>query len=204
MSIENSTSPVCSVEGCEANAYGRKEWCRVHYRRWQKYGNPTTLVRGPYDYRPKGESLHDALWSRVDTTSTPDGCWEWVGTRNPMRADGVSGYGKLYRDGEMQLAHRLMWQLLNRPLRRGEVVRHKCDNPPCCRPSHLEIGTARDNVLDAVKRGRARRVRKITYKQVAEIHQSRKSGETYASLAETYGISRSHAYNIVHGIRRRR
>jgi hypothetical protein len=36
----------------------------------------------------------------------------------------------------------------------GKVVRHKCDNPPCFRFDHLEVGTQADNVADAVARGR--------------------------------------------------
>lgn len=36
----------------------------------------------------------------------------------------------------------------------GMVVRHKCDNPSCTNPDHLELGTRRQNVMDKIKRGR--------------------------------------------------
>jgi hypothetical protein len=40
------------------------------------------------------------------------------------------------------------WEALD-----GKVVRHRCDNPPCFRFDHLELGTIGDNVRDAVERG---------------------------------------------------
>jgi hypothetical protein len=36
------------------------------------------------------------------------------------------------------------------------MVCHRCDNPPCCRPDHLFLGTAKDNSQDSMQKGRAR------------------------------------------------
>jgi hypothetical protein len=36
----------------------------------------------------------------------------------------------------------------------GLDVMHKCDNPPCCNPSHLELGTRKQNLQDSAARGR--------------------------------------------------
>lgn len=36
----------------------------------------------------------------------------------------------------------------------GPVLRHRCDNPPCINPAHLEPGTQADNVRDMAERGR--------------------------------------------------
>jgi hypothetical protein len=52
------------------------------------------------------------------------------------------------------MAHRVAWTLVNGKIHDGLLVLHACDNPPCCRPSHLRLGTHRDNVLDAVAKGR--------------------------------------------------
>jgi hypothetical protein len=54
-------------------------------------------------------------------------------------------------------AHRVAYALANDldPETLGGVVRHTCDNPPCCNPAHLVLGTARENVEDARARRRA-------------------------------------------------
>ncbi|MFC6760417.1 HNH endonuclease signature motif containing protein [Sulfitobacter porphyrae] len=39
----------------------------------------------------------------------------------------------------------------------GELyVCHKCDNPQCCNPSHMFLGTAADNNADKIAKGRTR------------------------------------------------
>jgi hypothetical protein len=52
-------------------------------------------------------------------------------------------------------AHRLVYQIVNSCiLSRSELVLHKCDNPPCCNPRHLFLGTDKDNSDDKVSKGR--------------------------------------------------
>lgn len=78
----------------------------------------------------------------------PDICWEWQGARD------MYGYGILKADGrDYKKAHRIAYQIFHGPIPEGHVIRHKCDNKPCVNPSHLESGTHRDNVKDAISRG---------------------------------------------------
>jgi hypothetical protein len=80
--------------------------------------------------------------------STPSGCWEWVKARIP------DGYGYLRWEGRQWLTHRLAFMAAGGYIPPGHVVRHACDNPPCCNPEHLLSGTYRDNYQDMVDRGR--------------------------------------------------
>ena len=75
-----------------------------------------------------------------------DGCWLWAGSTNS------GGYG-VYRG---DLAHRLSWSYDHdrRPVPKGKMVLHSCDNPRCVNPRHLRVGDARDNFHDMRSRGR--------------------------------------------------
>lgn len=76
----------------------------------------------------------------------------------------------------------------------GKVIRHKCDNPRCINPEHLEVGTAADNSRDMVERGRWRGgvPSQFTAEQVADIksryRRYSKDSNTY-TLAKEYGVS---------------
>ena len=90
--------------------------------------------------------LMERFWQKVDTSGA---CWEWRGARN------APGYGVIaIGGGRAEGAHRVSWILTYGLIPPGEVVRHRCDNPPCVRPSHLEIGTHADNMRDMTLRGR--------------------------------------------------
>ena len=49
----------------------------------------------------------------------------------------------------------LAWEIANaEPIPPGMVVRHTCDNPRCCNPAHLILGTDKDNTDDMLTRNR--------------------------------------------------
>jgi hypothetical protein len=66
------------------------------------------------------------------------------------------GYAKCKRNGRNYKVHRFVYEQHHGPIPEGLVIRHKCDNPSCINIEHLETGTVRDNVRDAVERGRHR------------------------------------------------
>lgn len=75
-------------------------------------------------------------------------CWVWKGAR------GGKGYGSKMIRGKAYRTHRLAWEWVNGPIPDGMMVLHRCDNPPCCNPNHLFIGTNTDNMRDMVAKGR--------------------------------------------------
>jgi hypothetical protein len=95
--------------------------------------------------------IADRLWARV-TIAGPDECWPWQ-ERSRLR----EGYGKMYVAGRVLPAHRIVWTLVNGPVPVGLFVLHRCDNPPCCNPAHLFLGTKADNTHDMIAKGRHRR-----------------------------------------------
>lgn len=89
------------------------------------------------------------LWQRVDVRPKAQ-CWPWTG-----RALGKNSKYGLLDSPAGKTAHRLAWALANGRLPgEGMVIRHRCDNPPCCNPAHLVEGTQRQNVEDMIERGR--------------------------------------------------
>ncbi|HGE8482379.1 HNH endonuclease signature motif containing protein [Serratia marcescens] len=82
---------------------------------------------------------------------------------------------------------------------KGLVVRHKCDNPRCINPNHLEIGTIRDNNLDCVKRGRHPMPNaKIDREKAERIRAEYGTGQyTQKQIGEKYNISRTQVGGII-------
>ena len=87
------------------------------------------------------------FWKRVNTGSADD-CWQWTGAA-------YIGYGAIRIHGRTLKAHRCAWHWTFGPIRPGLCVCHKCDNPSCCNPKHLFLGTQADNVRDMVSKGRS-------------------------------------------------
>lgn len=79
----------------------------------------------------------------------PDECWLWTASH------GRKGYGRVKARGKARGAHRIAYEsACGEGSADGLVVRHKCDNPPCVNPAHLELGTHADNARDRSERGR--------------------------------------------------
>lgn len=68
------------------------------------------------------------------------------------------GYGLGYRSRRTgtEYTHQTAYRLAKGIIPEGMCVLHRCDNPPCCNPNHLFLGTKRDNSVDMARKGRVR------------------------------------------------
>src|SRR3954465_536019 len=115
----------------------------------------------------------------------PNGCHEWTGATS-----GSFNYGVLNVDGRNTRAHRYAWEQAHGPLRPGDCVLHRCDNPLCVRVDHLFLGDRLINNRDAIAKGRRVEARaKLTSEQVREAFAMRERGATYGEIAEVFGLS---------------
>lgn len=92
----------------------------------------------------------ERFWSKVDKRG-PDECWEWRGSRTE------AGYGQFGAGGRVYVASRVVAStIIGRPLRPSpeEMACHKCDRPPCVNPAHIFVGSAFDNAMDMMRKGR--------------------------------------------------
>jgi len=149
----------------------------------------------------------DNFWDKVDMTGPS--CWEFKGSISRL------GYGVISLSGQRQLAHRVAFFLSHGlPIEKHQFICHHCDNPPCCKPDHLFLGTTQSNTADKIAKGRARTRpprgelnpnSKLTWEQVLEIrkrHPKCLPGEKLKgsrATAREFGISASRIRPLVDG-----
>jgi hypothetical protein len=94
----------------------------------------------------------EQFWSKVVKGTSRFDCWKWSGAK--MRG----GYGIFGIHGikTPQRAHRFSYELHKGPIPKGLFVCHSCDNPECANPRHLWLGTQKQNMEDAKRKGRVK------------------------------------------------
>lgn len=146
------------------------------------------------------------FYSRVPKLG-PEECWEWTGWRS------TPNYG-MFSVGQTEfLTHRLMFFIKNGMLPPHLKVCHRCDNPPCCNPDHLFLGTQNDNVQDMIKKGRmgacglppelikrgsACTTARFNEEQVMEMRRLYADGMTQKELAIRYDVGSAWMCRLVH------
>lgn len=166
--------------------------CRAHWKRWHKTGD----VMASEPIRSL-EVSRQRFWANIDSSAGPDECWPWTSPRRKK-----AGYGEVQLNGTTMTAARAVYILTTGE--RPPVVRHTCDNPPCCNPRHLLPGTHRDNMRDAAERGRSSRGEChagaiLTASDVRQIRAAIGAGESQPAVARRYGVSRGAISSIVQG-----
>lgn len=113
------------------------------------------------------------------------GCWEWTRKKN------VDGYGYgLYHEGTQIRSHRIAFLVSMGLLPPSDnPIRHLCDNPACCRPNHLAVGTSLENVEDRQRSGRHRPCTKTYLQKKRDALAARLAEGTDAETARQLALS---------------
>jgi hypothetical protein len=139
-----------------------------------------------------GVTEEQLFWAKVDKTSSPGGCWLWLGFLNH------DGYGRVgpkrgVRSGGR--AHKVIWEMIHGKVPAGMSVMHTCDVRACVNPAHLKAGTHRENMDDCYAKrrhifGERNSHAKLTEEQVLEIRQFAGKA-TQREVAARYGVSQT-------------
>ena len=130
----------------------------------------------------------------------PNGaCLEWV------KSCTTGGYGQTQYKGKRIYVHRLTMLLEGIDIPKDKFVLHTCDNPCCCNPDHLFLGTHQDNMDDKVRKGRQSHAKgidagmaKLSNDDVIEIRNIySKGGYTQEAIGNIYDITQANVSFIV-------
>lgn len=150
------------------------------------------MPTGIYPRKP----VEDRFFCKVKKSFS---CWIFTGHLNNK------GYGYFAVDGKKILAHRFSFELHKKRVPVGLCVLHRCDVPPCVNPSHLFLGTKKDNTQDMFSKGRNITVRgeengksKLSSLLIKKMRRAYSSGNyTQRGLARDFGISHTTAWMVL-------
>lgn len=186
---------------CFYRTHQRCKWCiaAVDKIRRSERARPR---KPPSHYGPlPGDPLKRFL--KYVTIGTPTECWVWRGAG--LRSG--AGYGRFWvAKGRNVNASRFIYEYLYGALHSDIFVCHKCDNPSCVNPFHLFPGTRRDNVIDAINKGRQpwqtalvyRPYAKLTPDIVRSVRTACTMGASMRAQARIVGVSEATIRSVVH------
>ena len=171
-----------------------------------EYGEYEHMVSRINLFHQRKKSLEDRFWEKVDKTNGEDACWEWKGHKN------LGGYGSFGITLDVSKytqipAHRFAYMITyDIPyLPRNVFVCHSCDNPPCCNPRHLWLGSNKSNQIDYFAKGLPNRhptgkdnhMTKLTEEKVLEIRRLGNSGLSMQKIAKIFGVANSTIFYVL-------
>lgn len=151
------------------------------------------------------DRVQERFWAKVDKSAGPDGCWVWRGAAKP------NGYGKFSigkaKTSRWYYPHRISYAIHFRTDPGEMFCCHKCDNPICCNPMHIFLGTDRENKNDMIGKRRQGAARgenspkaRFTAAEVASIRSRYADGSaTCLGIAVEYGVDETTIRSMVRG-----
>jgi hypothetical protein len=158
------------------------QYCR------HKCGNIGCCNPGHLYLTTENNDIGDRFWPKI-RKGKPDECWPWMASKLI-----AGGYGQFALRGAPVRAHRLAFALTKGEIPKDKYVCHACDNPACCNPSHLFLGTNSENIKDCIKKGRfitVKRIANLRRKLAAEqVHKIRELSEhkTQRELGKMFNV----------------
>ncbi len=140
------------------------------------------------------------FWDKVDLRANIELCWVWMGSKTSQ------GYGHFKFNGKTEKAQRVSYHISSKTKLGNLQVLHKCDNPSCCNPNHLFLGTNADNVKDKMKKGRHRyaigsnsylsKIKEADVLEIRRLYKEEHKGST--EISKLYSIKVAAVSHIIH------
>lgn len=153
---------------------------------------------------PRLNHADDKFWLKVKCGAKNE-CWDWQGYKGP------SGHGRTTLMGVSTLASKKAWVLARGRILEGLCVNHKCDNPLCCNPNHMYLGTRADNMTDRWREtpSHERKARyspgtTFTQDELTRLYEMRRNGATMKECAAKFGVHIATVYRQITSQRKAR
>lgn len=174
---------ICNIAGCVKPSWERG-LCSMHYARIKNHGHPDLVLSKGFPARTLEQSI--SLFNSK-LLKLQNGCLEWNGYKDRC------GYGFTYHANKRIGVHRFSYEIHFGEIPIGLCVLHKCDNPPCCNPDHLFLGTPADNAIDRDKKLRGknvfeRGVTKLKPEDIPTIRKLAMNGMKTGKIAKMFGV----------------
>lgn len=187
--MDDDYGGMCCIKGCDTKVLA-VGLCNKHWRRNKRFGSPVLVNRTSGFFI--GMSAEQRFFAQA---VKGDGCWSWSASKDK------DGYGIFL--GEVlgavyKRAHRYSWAFHNQAvIPSGMVVCHSCDNPQCCNPAHLKLGSHGDNQRDRRAKGRHGEFRNPAAKVTPETVRAIRAATGFQrDIAKLYGVTQTTVSDI--------
>lgn len=148
----------------------------------------------------------ELFWAKVETHGNDISvCWPWKAAVNEKgygRFAEYHGGGKGSKNRRIWLAHRYAFKITYGGIDEALCACHSCDNPACCNPTHIFLGTRADNNADMRAKSRGAkpppsRRWKVTADMVQKLCALKECGYSYKAIARRHSLSDTHVRELI-------